>query len=151
MLWQLYCWSYMSCKIWMIRGSPRAPDRLPDYLALMCSSQRSLGQWQVHVGHIIWVVLPHLMRPPFASTHTGACAEAPTTTQMIFVRRHTLINGGGWVWRCHGVETMASIVVRGGVRVCVFGGSGGLKNTRITEGMQWFILVWVNRCPTSSS
>ena len=23
------CWSYMSCKMWMIRGSPRTPDRLP--------------------------------------------------------------------------------------------------------------------------
>jgi len=26
--------------------------------------------------------------------------------------------------------------------VRVSGGSGGLKNTRITEGTQWFILVW---------
>ena len=38
---------------------------------------------------------------------------------------------------------MASIVVRGSVRVRVFDGSGGLKNTRITEGMQRFILVRV--------
>ena len=41
-----------------------------------------------------------------------------------------------------GVETVASIIVRGGVRVRVFGGSGGLKNTRITERTQWFILIW---------
>ena len=27
------------------------------------------------------------------------------------------------------------------VRACVSGGLGGLKNTRIIEGMQWFILV----------
>ena len=36
---------------------------------------------------------------------------------------------------------MASIVVHRGVRVRVFGGSDGLKNTRFTHGMQWFILV----------
>jgi hypothetical protein len=42
---------------------------------------------------------------------------------------------------CRGVKTVANIVVRGSVRVCAFGNSGGLKNTRITEGMQWFILV----------
>ena len=35
----------------------------------------------------------------------------------------------------HGVKTAASIVVRGSVKVRVFGGSGGLKNTRITEEM----------------
>ena len=39
------------------------------------------------------------------------------------------------------VETMASIVIRCGVIVRVSGGSGGLKNTRITEGTQLFILV----------
>ena len=37
---------------------------------------------------------------------------------------------------------MASIAVRGSVRVCVSGGSGGLKNTRIIEETQRFILVW---------
>jgi hypothetical protein len=52
---------------------------------------------------------------------------------------------------CHRVRIMASIVVRVGVRVRVSGGSGGLKNTRITEMTQQFILVWDNRCPTSSS
>jgi dolichyl-phosphate-mannose--protein O-mannosyl transferase len=31
------------------------------------------------------------------------------------------------------------------------GGSVGLKNTRITEGTQRFILVRANWCPTSSS
>ena len=38
-------------------------------------------------------------------------------------------NIDGW---CRGVETVASIVVRVGVRVRVSGGSGGLRNTRIT-------------------
>jgi hypothetical protein len=52
---------------------------------------------------------------------------------------------------CRGVKTAASIVVRGSVRVHVFGSSGGLKNTRITEGTQRFILVQADRCPTSSS
>jgi hypothetical protein len=42
---------------------------------------------------------------------------------------------------CRGVRTVASIVIRVGVRVCVFGGSGGLKNTRTTERTQQFILV----------
>ena len=46
---------------------------------------------------------------------------------------------------CHRVGTAASIVVRVGARVRVSGGSGGLKNTRITEGMQeaksWFGLI----------
>ena len=32
---------------------------------------------------------------------------------------------------CHRVGIMVSIVVTVGVRVCVSGGSGGLKNTRI--------------------
>ena len=46
---------------------------------------------------------------------------------------------------CHGVGIAASIVVRGGVRVRVSDGSGGLKNTRITERTQplqemcWFM------------
>jgi hypothetical protein len=44
---------------------------------------------------------------------------------------------------CRGVKTAASIHV--------FGSSGGLKNTRITEGTQRFILVQADRCPTSSS
>ena len=35
--------------------------------------------------------------------------------------------------QCRGVGTATSIVVRVGVRVRVFGGSGGLKNTRIIE------------------
>jgi hypothetical protein len=56
--------------------------------------------------------------------------------------------GGGW---SHGVETVASIVVRVSVRVRVYDGSGGLKNTRITERTQQFILVQADRCPTSSS
>ena len=43
--------------------------------------------------------------------------------------------------RCREVKTAASIVVRGSVRVRVSGGSGGLKNTRMIEGMQRFILV----------
>jgi hypothetical protein len=42
---------------------------------------------------------------------------------------------------CHVVKTTTSIVVHGSVRVHVSGGSGGLKNTRITKGMQQFILV----------
>ena len=37
---------------------------------------------------------------------------------------------------CRGVGTAASIVVRIGVRVRISGGSGGLKNTRITERTQ---------------
>ena len=41
---------------------------------------------------------------------------------------------------CRGVETMTSIVVRVGVRVRVSGGLGGLKNTRIIERTQRFIL-----------
>ena len=52
---------------------------------------------------------------------------------------------------CCGVKTVASIVVRGSVRMRVSGGLGGLKNTRIIEEAQWFILVWANRYPTSSS
>ena len=52
---------------------------------------------------------------------------------------------------CCGVKTVASIVVRGSVRVRVSGGSGGFNNTRITEGMQWFILIRADQCPTSSS
>ena len=47
---------------------------------------------------------------------------------------------GTAMWRR--VETVASIVVHGSVIVHVSGGSGGLKNTRITEGTQQFILVW---------
>jgi hypothetical protein len=43
---------------------------------------------------------------------------------------------------CHGVKTMTGIDVHGSVRVCVFGGLGGIKNTRITKWMQRFILVW---------
>jgi hypothetical protein len=35
---------------------------------------------------------------------------------------------------CRRVETAANIVIRGGVRVRVSSGSGGLKNIRITEG-----------------
>jgi hypothetical protein len=31
--------------MWMIRGSLRTPDRLPDYLAFVYSSQRFLGQY----------------------------------------------------------------------------------------------------------
>jgi hypothetical protein len=50
-----------------------------------------------------------------------------------------------------GVGTAASIVIRVGVRVGFSGGSGGLKNTRIIEMMQPFILVWANRCPMSRS
>ena len=52
---------------------------------------------------------------------------------------------------CRGVGTAASIVVRVNVRVRAFGGSGGLKNTRIIKGTQRFILVQANRCPMSSS
>jgi hypothetical protein len=52
---------------------------------------------------------------------------------------------------CRGVQTAASIVVRVGVRVRVSGGSGGLRNKRITEGMQRFILARADRCPMSSS
>jgi hypothetical protein len=52
---------------------------------------------------------------------------------------------------CRGVGTMASIIVRVSVRVRVSGGLGGLKNMRITERTQRFILVWADRCPTSSS
>jgi hypothetical protein len=49
-------------------------------------------------------------------------------------------------WRaCYrGVRVMASIVVRVGVRVRVSGGSGRLKNIRITERTQRFILVRAN-------
>ena len=36
--------------MWMIRGSLRTPDRLLDYLTFVYSSQRSLGQWWVHIG-----------------------------------------------------------------------------------------------------
>jgi hypothetical protein len=50
-----------------------------------------------------------------------------------------------------GVETASIIVVRGSVRVHASGGSGGLKNTRITEGTQRFILVQADRCPTTSN
>jgi hypothetical protein len=39
---------------------------------------------------------------------------------------------------------MTSIVVRVGVTVRVFGGLDGLKSTRITEKMEWFILVQAN-------
>ena len=43
---------------------------------------------------------------------------------------------------CHRVKTTASIVVWVGVRVRVSGGSGGLKNIRITQrrrnGLSWF-------------
>ena len=46
------------------------------------------------------------------------------------------------------VKTMASIVIRVGVRVHVSGGSGGFKNTRITERTQRFILVRADRCPS---
>jgi hypothetical protein len=52
---------------------------------------------------------------------------------------------------CRGVETASIIVVRGSVRVRASGGSGGLKNTRITEGTQRFILVQADRCPMTSS
>ena len=41
-----------------------------------------------------------------------------------------------WRASCHGVRTTTSIVVRVDVRVRVSGGSGGLKNTRITERTQ---------------
>jgi hypothetical protein len=61
-------------------------------------------------------------------------------------RRYSLL--GGW---CRGVGTTANIVALVGVRVCVSGGSGGLKNTRSIEGTQQFILVRADRCPTSSS
>jgi hypothetical protein len=37
---------------------------------------------------------------------------------------------------CRRVKTVVSIIVRVDVRVCVFGVSGGLKNTRITERTQ---------------
>jgi hypothetical protein len=49
------------------------------------------------------------------------------------------------------VETAASIVVRVSVKVLVSRGLGGLKNTRITERTQRFILVRANQCPMSSS
>jgi len=49
---------------------------------------------------------------------------------------------------CHGVGTVASIVVRVSVRVRVSGGSGGLQNIRITERTQRFILVRADRCPS---
>jgi hypothetical protein len=52
---------------------------------------------------------------------------------------------------CRGVGTAVSIVVRGGVRVRVSGDSSGLKNTRIIERMQRFILVRANQCSTSGS
>ena len=52
---------------------------------------------------------------------------------------------------CYAIKTVASIVVLVGVRVCASSGSGGLRNTRIIEGTQWFILLWADRCPTSSS
>jgi hypothetical protein len=42
---------------------------------------------------------------------------------------------------CRWVRTAASIVVRVGIRVQVSGSSGGLKNTRIIERTQWFILI----------
>jgi hypothetical protein len=45
------------------------------------------------------------------------------------------------VAECHGVKTTSSIVCSSGVRVHVFGGLGGLKNTRFTEETQWFILI----------
>jgi hypothetical protein len=45
------------------------------------------------------------------------------------------------VAECRGVKTTSSIVCSSDVRVRVFGGSGGLKNTIITEETQWFILV----------
>jgi hypothetical protein len=46
-----------------------------------------------------------------------------------------------WRASCRRVKTMASIVVRISVRLHISSGSGGLKNTRITEGTQQFILV----------
>ena len=45
---------------------------------------------------------------------------------------------------CRGVGTATSIVILVGVIVHVFGGSDGLRKTRIMERMQWFILVEAN-------
>jgi hypothetical protein len=59
---------------------------------------------------------------------------------------------GTLTWgQCYGVETAASIVSCGSVRVRVSGGSSGLKNIRITERTQRFILVGPDWCPTSSN
>ena len=49
-----------------------------------------------------------------------------------------------WCASCRGVGTATSIVILVGVIVHVFGGSDGLRKTRIMERMQWFILVEAN-------
>jgi hypothetical protein len=57
--------------MWMIRGSPRTPHRLPDYLAFVYSGQRFLGQYNDGYtwASIIWVVLPQHVR------HVGSYEE----------------------------------------------------------------------------
>ena len=70
---------------------------------------------------------------------SGASLQFGPATQ-IYILRNGMMNKDMEEW-CRGVGTAASIVVRVGVRVRVSGGSGGLKNTRIIERTQRFILV----------
>ena len=51
----------------------------------------------------------------------------------------------------HGVKTVASMLFESVSEYGVSGGSGGLRNTRITQRRQRFILVQANSVPTSSS
>jgi hypothetical protein len=46
-------------RLWMIRVSRGHPTDFLISMVHMHSCQKSLRQWQVHVGHIIYEVLPH--------------------------------------------------------------------------------------------
>ena len=76
-----------------------------------------------------------LARDLDACSDDEASLLAPTTRRVapatVEPESH-MTRSPNWCTSYRGVETMASIVVRGGVRVCVSCGSCGLKNTRIT-------------------
>jgi hypothetical protein len=51
-----------------------------------------------------------------------------------------------WCASCHGVKTVANMLFKSVSKYKVSGGSGGLKNTRITQrrrnGVSWFGPIW---------
>jgi hypothetical protein len=93
-------------------------------------------QWrsQQHI-HAIWADRHCLLSPTLSPNRCASCPQPtrPCYRTMCWCPTSTCRRTCGA--SCHGVGTTASVVVLVGVRVRVSGGSGGLKNTRITERM----------------